>query len=77
MAADPHEKVNILLVDDHPAKLMAYEVILQDLGENLIKATSGKDALEQLLRNEVAVVLVRSEERRVGKECRSRWSPYH
>ena len=58
MAADPHEKVNILLVDDHPAKLMAYEVILQDLGENLIKATSGKDALEQLLRNEVAVVLV-------------------
>src|SRR3974390_1038638 len=58
MAADPHEKVNILLVDDHSAKLMAYEVILQDLGENLIKATSGKDALEQLLRNEVAVVLV-------------------
>ena len=58
MAADPHEKVNILLVDDHPAKLMAYEVILQDLGENLIKAASGKEALEQLLRNEVAVVLV-------------------
>jgi PleD family two-component response regulator len=58
MAADPHQKVNILLVDDHPAKLMAYEVILQDLGENLIKAASGKEALEQLLRNEVAVVLV-------------------
>src|SRR5215475_11191690 len=58
MASDPHEKVGILLVDDHPAKLMAYEVILQDLGENLIKAASGKEALEQLLKNEVAVVLV-------------------
>ena len=58
MASDPHEKVGILLVDDHPAKLMAYEVILQDLGEDLIKATSGKEALEQLLKHEVAVVLV-------------------
>jgi PAS domain S-box-containing protein len=58
MVGDPHEKVSILLVDDHPAKLMAYEVILQDLGENLIKAASGKDALEQLLKHEIAVVLV-------------------
>ena len=58
MASDPHEKVGILLVDDHPAKLMAYEVILQDLGEDLIKAASGKEALEQLLKHEVAVVLV-------------------
>src|SRR5262249_33521371 len=58
MAGDPHEKVRILLVDDHPAKLMAYEVILQDLGERLIKATSGKEALEQLLKHDIAVVLV-------------------
>ena len=58
MASDSHEKVGILLVDDHPAKLMAYEVILQDLGEDLIKAASGKEALEQLLKHEVAVVLV-------------------
>src|SRR6202040_2463354 len=58
MASDPHEKGGILLVDDHPAKLMAYEVILQDLGEDLIKATSGKEALEQLLKHEGAVVLV-------------------
>ena len=35
-----HEKVNILLVDDQPAKLLSYEVILEELGENLIKATS-------------------------------------
>jgi response regulator RpfG family c-di-GMP phosphodiesterase len=33
-----HEKVNILMVDDQPAKLLSYEVILSELGENLIKA---------------------------------------
>jgi signal transduction histidine kinase len=50
--------VNILLVDDQPAKLLSYEVVLQDLGETLIKAHSGREALEQLLRNEIAVILV-------------------
>src|SRR5207248_9565306 len=54
----PQEKVNVLLVDDQPAKLLAYEVILRDLGENLIKAASAREALEHLLRTEVAVVLV-------------------
>ena len=53
-----NEKVNILLVDDHPAKLLAYEVILKELGENLIVAESGREALEFLLKNEVAVILV-------------------
>jgi PAS domain S-box-containing protein len=53
-----HEKVNILLVDDQPAKLLAYEVILKELGENLVAATSGREALEYLLKNEVAVILV-------------------
>ncbi len=52
------DKVNILLVDDQPSKLLTYEVILQALGDNLIKAKSGEEALEQLLRNEVAVILV-------------------
>jgi len=51
-------KVNILLVDDQPGKLLTYEVILRELGENLIKASSGKEALEQLLKNEIAVVLM-------------------
>jgi signal transduction histidine kinase/CheY-like chemotaxis protein len=51
------EKVNILMVDDQPAKLLSYEVILAELGENLIKATSGTEALDQLLKNDVAVVL--------------------
>ena len=36
------EKVNILLVDDQPGKLLGYEVILSDIGENLIKAGSAK-----------------------------------
>src|SRR6516164_968784 len=53
-----NEKVNILLVDDQPAKLLAYEVILKELGENLAVATSGREALEYLLKNEVAVILV-------------------
>src|ERR1700681_685699 len=53
-----HEKVNILLVDDQPSKLLTYEVILRELGENLIKASSGKEALEQLLKNEIAVILM-------------------
>jgi PAS domain S-box-containing protein len=53
-----HEKVNILLVDDQPAKLLAYEVILKELGENLAVATSGREALQFLLKNEVAVILV-------------------
>jgi PAS domain S-box-containing protein len=55
---EPTDRVNILLVDDQPAKLMSYEVILQELGENLLKATSGREALEHLLKSEVAIILV-------------------
>jgi signal transduction histidine kinase len=53
-----NEKVSILMVDDQPAKLLSYEAILNELGENLIKATSGREALELLLKNDVAVVLM-------------------
>src|ERR1700728_3634931 len=56
MTAD--EKVNILMVDDQPAKLLSYEVILGELGENLIKATSAREALSILLKNDIAVVLM-------------------
>jgi PAS domain S-box-containing protein len=52
------DKVNILMVDDQPGKLLSYEAILAELGENLIKATSGKEALEHLLKTDVAVVLM-------------------
>ena len=51
------EKVNILLVDDQPGKLMSYELILQELGQNLLKASSAKEELEILLKNDVAVIL--------------------
>jgi PAS domain S-box-containing protein len=53
-----NDQVNILMVDDQPAKLLSYEAILGELGENLIKATSGREALEHLLKNDVAVVLM-------------------
>ena len=52
------DKVNILLVDDQPAKLLSYEAILSGLGENLIKASSARVALEHLLKNDIAVVLI-------------------
>jgi PAS domain S-box-containing protein len=46
------------MVDDQPGKLLSYEAILNPLGENLLKANSGRDALDALLRNEIAVVLM-------------------
>jgi PAS domain S-box-containing protein len=55
---DKQDKVNILLVDDQQAKLLSYEVILAELGENLIKANSAREALEHLLRTDIAVVLI-------------------
>jgi signal transduction histidine kinase len=52
------DRVNILMVDDQPGKLLSYEVILAELGENLIRAHSGKEALEHLLKTDIAVVLM-------------------
>jgi signal transduction histidine kinase len=53
-----NDKINILLVDDQPAKLLSYEIILRELGENLIKAGSAREALEHVLRNDIAVILI-------------------
>jgi PAS domain S-box-containing protein len=58
MKMNTTERVNILMVDDQPGKLLSYEAILQDLGENLISATSGREALELLLTLDVAVILM-------------------
>jgi signal transduction histidine kinase len=58
MAVTVREKLNILLVDDQPAKLLSYETILAELDENLIKANSAREALALLLKNEVAVILI-------------------
>jgi len=52
------DNVNILMVDDQPSKLISYEAILGDLGVNLIKAGSAREALEHLLKTDVAVVLM-------------------
>jgi PAS domain S-box-containing protein len=52
------DQVTILMVDDQLAKLMSYEVILQELHERLVKATSAREALEHLLKEDVAVVLM-------------------
>jgi PAS domain S-box-containing protein len=52
------DRVNVLLVDDQPAKLLAYETVLQDLGENLIKASSAREALQYLLKTDVAILLI-------------------
>ncbi|HUB12129.1 MAG TPA: response regulator [Acetobacteraceae bacterium] len=58
IAPRPGEQMNILLVDDQPAKLLSYEAILGELGENLLKANSANEALQHLLKNEIAVVLI-------------------
>src|SRR5271154_3520523 len=52
------QKINILMVDDQPAKLLSYEVILKELDENLIKAHSGREALDHLLKTDIAVILM-------------------
>jgi PAS domain S-box-containing protein len=54
----PDDKVNILLVDDQPAKLLTYRTILADVGENLLSASNATEALELLLKHDVAVVLI-------------------
>src|ERR1043165_429516 len=72
---------NLLVVDDSPTILKVVESALTRAGYRVDTAqdlASGM-ALARSRRPAVALVdsLIRSEERRVGKECRSRWSPYH
>ncbi|TLY43233.1 MAG: response regulator [Nitrospirae bacterium] len=51
-------KANILLVDDHPESLLALEAVLADLGQNLVKADSGRQALRCVLNQDFAVILL-------------------
>jgi CheY-like chemotaxis protein len=51
-------KTDILLVDDNPANLLALEAVLGNLGQNLVKAHSGADALRYLMDHEVAIILM-------------------
>jgi signal transduction histidine kinase/DNA-binding response OmpR family regulator len=55
---DETEKINILMVDDNPTNLLALETILQGPDRNLVRATSGNEALRYLLNDEVAVILL-------------------
>jgi two-component system sensor histidine kinase/response regulator len=55
---DAEDRVNILLVDDQPANLVALEAMLQALGQNLVRAQSGREALKMLLTHDFAVILL-------------------
>ena len=52
------EKVSILLVDDQASRLLSYEAILTELGERLVCAQSGSEALKRLMEEEFAVILL-------------------
>ncbi|HEX4591591.1 MAG TPA: response regulator, partial [Gemmataceae bacterium] len=54
----PDDKVDILIVDDLPEKVLVYRAILDDLGENLVVARSGAEALAEVLKREFAVILL-------------------
>src|SRR5215212_2279456 len=51
-------KVNILIVDDKPDKVLALEAVLEDLGQEIVRAYSGRDALRCLLNDDFAVILL-------------------
>lgn len=51
-------KINILMVDDEPANLLSLEAVLEDLGQNLVRAESGEEALRCVLREDYAVILL-------------------
>ena len=58
MATKSSERVNILVVDDRPEKASAIEATLAELGQNVVTASSGREALRCLLKHDFAVVLL-------------------
>ena len=52
------DQVDILIVDDKPDKLLALEAILEELGQNIVRAMSGREALRHVLQREFAVILL-------------------
>ncbi|HEY5040098.1 MAG TPA: response regulator, partial [bacterium] len=52
------KRVNILLVDDEPANILALEAVLESLGQNLVKVSSGIEALRHLIDKDFAVILL-------------------
>ena len=58
LPAQPDAQANILVVDDNPSKLTAIRSVLHPLGQNIVEAHSGTDALRQLLKDDFAVILL-------------------
>src|SRR5215468_7277445 len=58
MPADTNGRAAILLVDDHPEQLLALEAIVSPLGQPTVHATSGEEALREVLRRDFAVILL-------------------
>src|SRR4051812_5714102 len=56
--SDYDGKVNVLLVDDKPEKLLSLEAVLEDLQQNIVRAYSGREALRCLLNQDFAVILL-------------------
>src|SRR5215213_8453975 len=54
----PTPKTNILIVDDHPENLLALEAILERTGQNIIRASSGEEALKYVLQYQFSVILL-------------------
>ncbi|MGH8666923.1 MAG: response regulator [Burkholderiales bacterium] len=52
------DKVNLLLVDDQPSRLLSYDAILAGLGHNLVHARSGEEALQRLMELDFAAILL-------------------
>jgi CheY-like chemotaxis protein len=55
---EDEKPVNILMVDDQKANLLALEAVLESLGQNLVRANSGEEALRQIIQNDFAVILM-------------------
>ena len=55
---DPVDRVKILLVDDQPENLLSAEAVLEGLGEQIVKAESGREALRHLLDEDFAVIVL-------------------
>ena len=67
-------KDRIIVLDDHPLNLQTIRMALADQYD-VVTYDNPEQVLE--LQDLILFIALRSEERRVGKECRSRWSPYH
>src|SRR5687768_14946282 len=54
----PDEKAKVLIVDDLAENILSYQAILEELGQDLVLARSGEDALKEVLRHDFAVILL-------------------